>query len=126
VITVDVEGVKALALARHVEEIAATPPSSVVRLLPGFDQYVLGPGTMDSRILAPARRALVSRTGGWIAPVVPAGGRIVGTWEQDGDQLSVALFIEAEGVTAVALEAETERVAEALKAKLALAISSVA
>jgi tetratricopeptide (TPR) repeat protein len=39
------------------EELAATPPSSNVRLLPGFDQFVLGPGTADGHVVPAERRA---------------------------------------------------------------------
>jgi hypothetical protein len=52
--------------------------------------------------------------------------RVVGTWEQGGDQLSVGLFREAEGVTTDELEAETDRIAKAQDVTLALAIRSVA
>lgn len=120
---VDVEGTSALAAAADVEEIAATPPSTAVRLLPAFDQYVLGPGTADARIVPPARRKLVSRAAGWIAPVVLAGGgRVAGTWEQDGDRLAVSLFPDAEPVPAGALEAEAERVAAAQGASSTLSV----
>ena len=39
---IDVEGQEAWALREHVPEIAAARPSDTVRLLPGFDQWVLG------------------------------------------------------------------------------------
>jgi winged helix DNA-binding protein len=54
-----------------------------VRLLPAFDQWVLGPGTGEAAVLAPRHRARVSRAAGWIAPVVVHRGRIVGTWEDE-------------------------------------------
>jgi hypothetical protein len=68
------------------DELAADPPDGSddeVRLLGAFDQWVLGPGTDEAGVLAPAYRDRVSRTAGWIAPVVVHGGRIVGTWEDE-------------------------------------------
>src|SRR5687768_712238 len=44
---VDVDGERAYILAKDVDDLASTTPTTVARLLPGFDQYVLGPGTAD-------------------------------------------------------------------------------
>ena len=103
---VTVDGQTGYARAADVAEIAAAEPLEGVRLLPAFDQYVLGPGTKDAMVIAPGRRAAISRTAGWIAPVVVAGGRVAGTWELNGAQLNVALFPEAPTVTVPDLEAE--------------------
>ena len=124
VIEVDVEGTKALARACDVEEMAATPPSSAVRLLPGFDQYVLAPGTKDAHILSPTRRSQVSRAAGWISPVVVASGRIVGTWEHDGNRLVVTPFDDSGLVSTDALESETHRVSRATGSVLTLAVNT--
>lgn len=86
---VEVAGSPAYARAGDIEEIAATRPSEVVRLLPAFDQFVLGSGTQDTAIIAAGRRPAVSRPAGWISPVVVAGGRVVGILGQEL-RLSVA------------------------------------
>ena len=78
----------------------------MVRLLPAFDQYVLGPGTREAHVLAPARRSDVSRAAGWIAPLVLRGGRVVGTWEVSDDAVRVAIFEEDAPVDEGALVAE--------------------
>jgi hypothetical protein len=44
---VRVDGMPAYARAADVDEIAAAEPVDGARLLPAFDQYVLGPGTRD-------------------------------------------------------------------------------
>jgi hypothetical protein len=80
---VDVEGERRVTLAEHVAELAATPPSRAVRLLGAFDAYVLGAGTRAIEIIPAERRAAVSRSGGWISPVVLRGGRAVGTWDDE-------------------------------------------
>jgi hypothetical protein len=66
------------------DDDAAHPVDDEVWFLPAFDQWVLGPGTGETSVLAARHRAAVSRTAGWIAPVVLLGGRVVGTW--DGDE----------------------------------------
>jgi hypothetical protein len=44
---VEVDGERAHVLAEDLDELASARPTTAVRLLPGFDQYVLGPGTAD-------------------------------------------------------------------------------
>lgn len=61
--------------------VAGAAPSRVVRLLPGFDPYVVGAlRQLDHLLPAPGLKARVSRASGWISPVLVDGGRIVGTW----------------------------------------------
>jgi hypothetical protein len=98
---VDVEGESAYARAADVDELRDTPPSSTVRLLPGFDQAVLGPGTGDTRIVSPQRRSDISKAAGWIAPVVLRGGRVIGVWEADREDIRIRLFAEEEAGAAV-------------------------
>ena len=114
--TIDVEGESAWVCAHDLDELHDTAPSSTVRLLPGFDQAVLGPGTGDPRVLAPARRSEVSKTAGWISPVVVRGGRVIGVWETDGDTVRARLFDEepADAATERAIEAEAGRIGACL------------
>lgn len=120
---VDVEGRRAHVLAEHLDELASTKPTPAVRLLPGFDQYVLGPGTSDTQVLPAARRAAVSKQSGWISPVVVAGGVVRGTWELDGDRLAVAWFREAGRPPRKALAAEIERLSSMLDRGISVSIS---
>ena len=91
---VEVEGQRAYLLADDVDELAATMPTEAVRLLAGFDQYVLGAGTEDAHVVPAARRRQVSRQSGWISPVVLAGGAVAGTWQLDGGEARIAwLFV---------------------------------
>jgi len=122
--TVDVEGRQCYALAAHVDEIAATKPSEVVRLLPAFDQYVLGPGTKDTSIVAAQRRPEVSRTAGWISPVVVAGGRVAGTWQVNEDAAEVVQFGEAGAVDGDGLSAEVARIGGILGRELRLSVQT--
>jgi hypothetical protein len=111
---VSVDGERVYVLAEHLDDLAAAKPTTTVRLLPGFDQYVLGPGTLDAHVLPPARRAAVSKQSGWIAPVVLAGDVVSGTWGVDGDQLRVTWFAEAGAPPQADLEAEVSRLSTIL------------
>ncbi|GAA2114322.1 winged helix DNA-binding domain-containing protein [Kitasatospora saccharophila] len=108
---VTVDGAPAYALTEHLDELAATAPTASVHLLGAFDQYVLGPGTKATEILPAAHRAKVSRTAGWISPLLLVDGRITGTWEQDGPALTVTPFEQPP--PAAALTAAAERLAAA-------------
>lgn len=92
---VDIEGRPAYALTEHLDALAATKPDKSAYLLGPFDQYVLGPTTADTDLLPKQHRSAVSRTAGWIAPLVVVNGRIVGTWELDGTEVAIAMFDNA-------------------------------
>lgn len=119
---VEVDGELSYVLVEHLDELESMQPTTTVRLLPGFDQYVLGPGTKDGRVVPPHRRNQVSRQSGWISPVVVAGGVVSGTWELDDDHLRVSHFEEAGTLSREELEVETERLASILGRELTLAV----
>jgi hypothetical protein len=83
---VDVDGESAYVLREDLDDLAATPATTAVRLLPGYDQWVLGPGTADAHVVPPARRNLVSRR----ANIVIVGGVVSGTWSLTGDHVVTA------------------------------------
>lgn len=121
----EVDGERAYVLAKDLDELASARPTAALRLLPGFDQYVLGPGTEDGHVVPAARRTAVSRQSGWIAPVVVAGGVVCGTWELDADFVRVAWFREAGKLPRNALAAEVARLASMLDRDLRLTSSTV-
>ena len=124
-VEVDVEGVRAHALAEDLDELATTTPTTAIRLLPGFDQWVLGPGTADGHVVPAARRTAVSRQSGWISPVVVVGGVVHGTWELDDGQVRVAWFEEAGRPRRKALQAEVARLSSILDRELRAVIEVV-
>lgn len=89
---VNVEGRQALMLTEHVEELADIAECKGVRLLGGFDQYILGPGTNDEVLLPKEHRSAVSRTSGWISPIVVVDGRVVGVWDILDHEVVVSPF----------------------------------
>jgi hypothetical protein len=109
--TVSVEGVEMYAVAAHAAELLDARPSTDVRLLGGFDQYILGAGTDATYLVPPSRRAEVSRTGGWISPVVLSGGRVAGVWDATGGAIAVTPFTD---LPAAPLETEITRVTDLL------------
>jgi hypothetical protein len=123
-VEIDVDGDRALVLAEDVDDLAASRPSTAVRLLPGFDQYVLGPGTGDGHVVPVARRAAVSRQAGWISPVVVVGGAVRGTWELDDDRVGIAWFREAGRPPRAALESEVARLSSILDRPLGWSITT--
>jgi hypothetical protein len=111
---IDVEGDRRYVLAEDRDEVASARPSTTVRLLPGFDQYVLGPGTEDGHVLSPKRRTAVSKQSGWIAPIVVAGGVVKGTWGADGEDLRVEWFKEMGKPPRSRIDEEVERLSTIL------------
>jgi hypothetical protein len=120
---VDVEGEAMYVLAEHLDELIAARPSDAVRLLPGFDAWVLGPGTDHTPVLPAHRRGHVSRTAGWIAPVVVAGGVVAGTWELEGDVARVEWFPETGELPRAALDEEVGRLSSIVGRPLEPAVS---
>jgi hypothetical protein len=120
-VPVDIEREPAFVLREHLEDLAATQPSTAVRLLPGYDQWVLGPGTADPRIVPQARRALVSRG----ANVMIVGGVVSGMWSLSEDKLSVDWFAEAGSPPREALADEIARLTSILDRPLESSFEAV-
>ncbi|GAA1838705.1 DNA glycosylase AlkZ-like family protein [Microlunatus capsulatus] len=98
------------------EAVRAARPSDVVRLLPAFDPWVLGPGTADARLVAPGRRSLVSQG----HSLVVRGGVVVGTWRSRAGTVDVGWFSEAGVVPVDALRTEVQRLATIRSQELTL------
>lgn len=122
---VDVDGESAWVRVEDVDELARAKPSTALRLLPGFDEYVLGPGTDDGRVVAATRRAAVSRQAGWISPVVISAGVVTGTWQLDREIARVSWFGEAGRAPRAAIRDEVERLSSILGRDLRAEMSVV-
>jgi hypothetical protein len=118
---VDVEGRPLVVRAEDLPSLEETKPAPVVRLLSGFDQFVLGPGTNDAQTLPPEHRAEVSRAGGWISPVIMIDGQVAGTWDAQKGHIATNLFASTPPLTASRkklLGREVERVTSLLSRDL--------
>jgi hypothetical protein len=96
-----------------------------VRLLPGYDQYVVG-ASWHAEHLLPAGdlRGLVYRPQGWISPVLLVNGRMEGTWRHEikGSRVEVVIepFVKAPVWARRAAGQEAERLAAFLGCTLSL------
>ncbi|UZN01641.1 DNA glycosylase AlkZ-like family protein [Cellulomonas sp. S1-8] len=102
---VEVDGEPLLVLRDDLDELTATAPTAVVRLLPQYDQWVLGPGTADPHIVPPDLRPEVSRG----ARVVVVDGVVAGTWTRTGDTVRLTWRPGSPRSTDDALDAEIAR-----------------
>lgn len=118
-VEVDVEGETAHVLADDLDELRASGASDTVHLLPGHDQWVLGPGTADPHVVLPARRAVVSRK----ANLVIVGGVVAGTWTAARDRARVDWFVEAGPAPETALAEAVARLATIVDRPLSLVLS---
>lgn len=115
---VDVDGTSAYVLAEDLDDLMATPPTESVRLLPGHDQWVMGPGTKDEHVVPAARRTPVTRK----SNLVVAGGVVSGTWSARGGALAVTWFGERGEPPREALHEQVSRLAALLDRPLTTAV----
>jgi len=118
-VTVTIQGDRTLVLREALDELEAARASASVRLLPGRDPWVMGPGTDDARIVPPARREPVSRT----ANLVVARGVVAGTWSIRDGRLEVTWFGESGRVPRSNLAEEATRLSSFLDRPVELAVA---
>ncbi|HZB78376.1 MAG TPA: winged helix DNA-binding domain-containing protein [Actinomycetota bacterium] len=121
---VDIEGTRTWMLADHLDGLRSAAPTKAVRLLPAFDQYVIG-STKHAVDLMPGNfRDRVHRTAGWVSPVLAVDGKLEGVWshERTGTRLSVTIepFAKQPPWVRRGAEAEAERLAAHLGGSLEL------
>ena len=121
---VDVEGRTAWALAEHVAELEDATASRGARLLPGFDQYVIGATLHSEQLLPGDFKARVHRPQGWVSPVLLVDGRMDGVWrhERSGRRVTVTVepFVAVPNWARRGAEQEAERLAAYLGGSLEL------
>jgi hypothetical protein len=98
-VEIDVEGETCWMLADDAGEAARAKPQNVARLLPGFDQWVIGASRSAPAQLDPAHKARVYRSQGWISPVLLVNGRMDGVWRHERKGRSLIVEIEPFGRT---------------------------
>lgn len=77
---VSVDGIDAWVRPEDLDAIAsASPVTRHVRLLGPFDPFTIGAG-LRKRLIPADQARLVSRTAGWISPVILVDGRVAGVW----------------------------------------------
>lgn len=99
-IPVSVAGWDAWGLHADADALQDTKPSTAVRLLPGFDPYTVALRREREAALPSEQKKRVFSQQGWIAPVVLAGGSVVGVWKhqvkptQQARRAHLALTVE--------------------------------
>lgn len=91
---VSVEGWDAWGLRTDADALQAAKPSTVVRLLPGFDPYTIGLRREREAALAAERKGRVFSQQGWTSPVVLVGGYVVGVWKYQVKQARLSITVE--------------------------------
>jgi hypothetical protein len=114
-VAVDVDGTTAYVVSEDADDLARAAVSHAVRLLPGHDQWVMGPSTKDEQVTPPSWRQAMTRK----ANPVLAGGVVCGTWAVRGDELTVSGQVPRAG-----LEGEASRLAAILDRPLRLSTTS--
>lgn len=102
-VEVDVDGERRWHLAAYADELADVRPGTQVLLLPGKDDWVMGPGTKDTWVVPSAHRTAMTRGAN---PVV-VDGVVAGTWRLDGEDVDVSCTLA--GDARAALEDEVDR-----------------
>jgi hypothetical protein len=92
-VPVTVEGERADLLAADLDRIATAVRGASVVLLPGFDPYLMGHAGRGHLVDA-SHLSKVSRTAGWISPVVLASGRVVATWSYAAVKQTLRITVE--------------------------------
>ncbi|WP_020143982.1 DNA glycosylase AlkZ-like family protein [Terracoccus sp. 273MFTsu3.1] len=107
---VAVGGETAYVLAEDADSLRAAEPTDALRLLPGHDPWVMGPGTNDEHVVPPDLRTAVTRG----ADLVVRGGVVCGTWSVVRDELRVAWGPDHGSPPRTALDDEAARLAGVL------------
>ena len=94
VVEVDVGGLRRWMLAAHLDEIGEASVTKSVRLLPMFDQYVVGSSRDAEAVLATDYKPLVFRKSAWISAVILIDGRIEGVWKHEVKGKRVVVTLE--------------------------------
>ena len=126
---VDVDGTRAFIRTEDLPTIEATRPTNgVVRLVGGFDPFIVGAGLREQ--LIPAKHLKrVSRTAGWISPVVLVDGLAAGVWDakRTGNRLAITIepFADSSSRRRAAVEAAAREVGRAQDLSVSVAYGSV-
>jgi len=123
-VPVSIDGHPADLLKSDVARISKQPTAGSVQLLPGFDPYVMGHSSRD-HIVEAVNVSKVSRTAGWISPVVLVDGRVAGTWSHVAVKGTLQVAVEPFQRLAAKTKVEVRRRAASLAETLGLARTEV-
>lgn len=113
-VEIDVDGTPHWLLAEHLTELGSAEPERVVRLLPAFDQWVIGASRTSSAQIAHKHRGQVYRPQGWMSPVLLVNGRMRGVWSTRRTGLRLQVRISPFGRLPLWARRQAEEEAERL------------
>jgi Winged helix DNA-binding domain len=121
---IDLDGTKAWMLAADAREARELRPQRSVRLIPAFDQYVIGASCHAEHLLTGGLRKHVYRPQGWVSPALLVNGFMQGVWRYEikGSRVEVVIepFLNVPAWVRSGAEAEAERLATFLGCSLSL------
>lgn len=117
--TVSVEGFVAQILTSDLERLPAASPGSV-QLLPAFDPYLMGYTSRD-HLFDARHRSKVSRTAGWISPVIVVDGAVAGTWSYVVSGKTMKVSVQPFRRLTAEVRAKVKQRVESVAASLGLA-----
>lgn len=91
---VEVDGAEAWMLRADIRELRSLPRERSVRLLPGFDHYVVAASCHAENLLPAGLRSRVYRPQGWLSPVLLVNGLMQGTWRYKVKGSCVEVVVE--------------------------------
>ena len=117
-------GAQSWMLAEDADEARELPPQRSVRLIPAFDQYVIGASGHAEHLLPGDLRGRVYRPQGWISPVLLVNGLMQGVWRYEikGSRIEVVIepFVKVPAWVRRAAGQEAERLSVFLGGNLSL------
>lgn len=122
---VEVGGAQAWMLAADAHEARGLPSQRSARLIPAFDQYVIGASRHAEHLLPGDLRSRVYRPQGWISPVLLVNGLMQGVWRHEIKsgrvEIVIEPFVKVPAWVRSGAEEEAERLAAFLGCNLSLA-----
>jgi len=91
---VEVNGEQAWMLVTDAREAREFPPQRSARLIPAFDQYVIGASRHAEHLILDGSRNRVYRPQGWVSPVLLVNGFMQGVWRHEVKGSCVEVIIE--------------------------------
>jgi winged helix DNA-binding protein len=121
---VEVNGEQAWMLSTDTRELRELSPQRSVRLIPAFDQYVIGASRHAENLLARVSRSKVYRPQGWISAVLLVNGFMQGVWRHKINrrrvEVAITPFLTVPSWVRRGAEEEAERLASFLGCTLSL------
>ena len=124
---VKVEGHRAWAHREDLKKIRAASLRAPVRLLPGFDVYIVGTRPRES-LVEKRFEDRVFRKAGWISPVVLVNGVVAGVWEHQRTKNRIEVTVHSFGKLTAAqrkdIDEEADRLGRFFKAPASVSHSA--